>query len=79
MNIRRSDTGSGIIVRRPVILLTPDSSEQDGGSAERHYVLRANFAEAIAEAGGLPLILPFESQQIVSAVHIADGIVITGS
>jgi gamma-glutamyl-gamma-aminobutyrate hydrolase PuuD len=61
------------------VLLTPDLVEPETEEAERRYALRANYAEAIATAGGIPLILPFEREQIASVLEIADGVVITGT
>lgn len=65
--------------RRPIILLTPDLAEKGGASTEREYVVRANYAEAIAEAGGLPLILPYVSGELAQILQFAEGIVVTGA
>ncbi len=67
------------VLRQPVILMTPDIHETTNAATEREYVVRANYAEAIAEAGGIPLILPYESGGISAALAIADGILITGA
>lgn len=37
--------------RWPVILMTPDVSEAPDAPTETEYVVRANYADAIAEAG----------------------------
>jgi gamma-glutamyl-gamma-aminobutyrate hydrolase PuuD len=66
-------------VKRPVVLLTPDLVEPETEETERHYALRENYAQAIATAGGIPLIVPFEREQIASVLEIADGVVITGT
>lgn len=65
--------------RRPVILLTPDLTVPPGARTERQYAVRANYMEAIREAGGLPLILPYEVETIDDALGLADGVVITGA
>ena len=65
--------------RRPVILITPDFNIPAGEWTEREYVVRANYAEAISEAGGVPLILPYEAQNIAAALELADGIMLTGT
>jgi gamma-glutamyl-gamma-aminobutyrate hydrolase PuuD len=64
---------------RPVVLITPDLIEADGEDMEATYVVRANYAEAITEAGGLALFVPFETAQIDEAFRLADGVVISGS
>nr|WP_244471204.1 Atu1372/SO_1960 family protein [Rhizobium ecuadorense] len=59
--------------------MTPDVSEAPDAPTEKEYVVRANYADAIAEAGGIPLILPYNTANLVSAVALADGIVLTGA
>lgn len=66
-------------IRRPVILMTPDLNETPAAPTESEYVLRANYAQAIAEAGGIPMILPYHAENIDWALSIADGIVVTGA
>jgi gamma-glutamyl-gamma-aminobutyrate hydrolase PuuD/enamine deaminase RidA (YjgF/YER057c/UK114 family) len=65
--------------RWPVILMTPDVSEAPDAPTETEYVVRANYAEAITEAGGIPLILPYNTRNLASALALADGIVLTGA
>lgn len=69
----------GGAVRRPVILMTPDIETPEGIPTEVIYAVRANYAAAIGEAGGLPLILPYETQVIRAALELADGVLITGT
>lgn len=69
----------GLRLRKPLILMTPDLLETSDATAEREYVVRVNYAQAIAEAGGVPLILPYELDAISAALAIADGILITGA
>jgi len=69
----------GLRLRKPLILMTPDLLETLDAATEREYVVRVNYAEAIAEAGGIPLILPYELDGISAALAIADGILITGA
>lgn len=76
MTVPTQDAGAR---RRPMILLTPDLSVQPGLWSERQYVVRANYMEAIREAGGLPLILPYETETMTAALELADGVVITGT
>jgi len=61
--------------RPPVILITPDIERL----SENAYTVRANYAEAISEAGGLPLILPYEASALDAVFAIADGVLITGT
>lgn len=65
--------------RRPVILITPDLSVPDGPEGEPHYVLRTNYAEAIGEAGGLPMILPYGLSNMDATLGLAGGVLITGT
>lgn len=62
----------------PVIGLTADHETRATGPTEADYVLRANYAAAIRDAGGLPVILPHHPDQISAYVAALDGIVITG-
>ena len=55
---------------RPAILLSPDI--EDG-----RYVLKAPYAQAIAEAGGLPLIAPYDAE-VEALLDLAAGVVVTG-
>lgn len=73
---RRAERATG---HKPVILMTPDLHMAESAWSEREYAVRANYAEAMAEAGAIPLILPYEPQTMVSAVTLADGILITGA
>lgn len=63
---------------RPLIGITADRVEQDGGSTESEYVLRCNYANAILNAGGVPVIIPYESESIDSLIDSLDGIVFSG-
>lgn len=78
-NTKPQDTTIRQADRRPVILMTPDLEEDPGANTEHEYVVRTNYAEAIAEAGGIPLILPYEAGSMTAAVALADGILITGA
>lgn len=62
----------------PVIAITPDCSAPLG-SAESQYVLRRNYAEAVAQAGALPVILPYLPDAVAEIVERFDGIVISGT
>lgn len=74
-----TSTHEGGRARRAVILMTPDIENPTGIPTEKTYAVRANYAEAISEAGGMPLILPYEPHVIATALDLADGVLITGT
>lgn len=65
--------------KRPVILLTTDYLEHDQHATEHRYSIRANYSEAIVQAGGATLLVPHELEQLDTVFDLADGIVIAGS
>ncbi len=71
----RIDDGSDLPSGAPVILITPDL----GDGREPEYRIRENYAEAIADAGGVALFLSFEPAFLTKALTVADGIVIAGA
>ena len=60
---------------RPIVLLTADAVDE----GEPEYRLRGNYAEAIVEAGGAPLIIPHEIDALEAALTAAHGVVISGT
>lgn len=62
----------------PVIAITPDCSVPSG-SADSHYVVRKNYADAVARAGALPVVLPYSPQAIAEIVERFDGFLISGT
>jgi len=67
------------MVHPPVILITPDIAASVDYAAETAYTVRSNYAEAIQEAGGLPLIISYAAHNIQRVADLADGILITGT
>lgn len=65
--------------RAPIILMTPDLNDRQNAPTEKEYVVRANYAEAIAEAGGVPLIVPYDPSSLATVLSLADGVVVTGA
>jgi len=63
---------------KPVIGITLDSEEPGSYSNMPWYALRQNYADAVVEAGGIPLPLPHEPDQAEDYLDIIDGLVITG-
>lgn len=64
---------------RPLILMTPDLDVSAAKPTEAEYIVRTNYADAIAEAGGMPMILPYRTESIGPALELCDGVVVTGS
>jgi putative glutamine amidotransferase len=63
---------------RPVIGITLDAEPPGGYSRFPWYALRANYCDAIAAAGGLPLPLPHEPELAAEYLARIDGLVVTG-
>nr|WP_253307910.1 gamma-glutamyl-gamma-aminobutyrate hydrolase family protein [Rickettsia endosymbiont of Ceutorhynchus assimilis] len=67
--------------KKPIIGLTLDlanNCEKYSYAAFPWYALRKNYADAIIKAGGVPLLLPYQSSTINELLAIIDGIVIPG-
>jgi putative glutamine amidotransferase len=62
----------------PRIGLTLDAEQPGGYSAYPWYALRANYAQAIAEAGGLPLPLPHLPALAAAMLDTIDALIVTG-
>ena len=62
----------------PRIGLTLDAENPGGYSAYPWYALRANYAQAIAEAGGLPLPLPHLPALAEAMLDSIDALIVTG-
>ena len=63
---------------KPMIGITLDSEDPGDYSNMPWYALRQNYADAVVEAGGVPLALPHEPDQANDYLDIIDGLVITG-
>ncbi|HWK46460.1 MAG TPA: gamma-glutamyl-gamma-aminobutyrate hydrolase family protein [Stellaceae bacterium] len=63
---------------RPVIGLTLDSEEPGGYSSLPWYALRQNYCAAVIAAGGLPVLLPHEPEQVEQYLSGIDGLIVTG-
>jgi putative glutamine amidotransferase len=64
---------------QPIIGLTLDR-EPAGGYSKTHpwYALRENYCDAVAAAGGLPILLPHEPGQAGAYLALIHGLVVTG-
>ncbi|HEX7388587.1 MAG TPA: gamma-glutamyl-gamma-aminobutyrate hydrolase family protein [Acidiphilium sp.] len=64
--------------KRPLIGLTLDAEEPGGYSKFPWYAIRRNYADVIAEAGGIPMALPHRPDLAASYLDTIDAIVVTG-
>jgi putative glutamine amidotransferase len=64
--------------KKPRIGLTLDAEGPGGYSAFPWYALRANYATAIAAAGGVPLALPHHAALAGEMLDTLDGLIVTG-
>lgn len=62
----------------PVIGITLDSEEPGGYSKFPWYALRQNYCQAVARAGGVPVVLPHEAALIARYLDLIDGLIVTG-
>ena len=65
-------------MNQPLIGLTLDSDEGSGPTKTARYALRANYAEAIAGAGGMPVGLPHAPEAVEAYADRLDALVVTG-
>jgi len=63
----------------PLIFITPDIDASADTPTETVYAVRSNYAEAIDEAGGFPLVLPYTAADIALVATLADGILLSGT
>jgi putative glutamine amidotransferase len=64
---------------QPIIGLTLDR-EEAGGYSRTHpwYAIRENYCDAIAAAGGVPVLLPHEPDAVAPYLALVQGLVVTG-
>ena len=63
---------------RPLIGVTLDAEPPGGYSRYPWYALRANYAEAVAACGGLPVALPHDAALAAAYLDRLDALVVTG-
>ncbi len=63
---------------RPLIGVTLDAEPPGGWSRFPWYALRANYTDAIASSGGLPVALPHDPSLAAAMLDRLDGLVVTG-
>lgn len=66
------------VIGPPVIGVTLDSEQPGGYSKYPWYALRANYADAIAAAGGLPMALSHHNHLADAVLDRIDALVVTG-
>jgi putative glutamine amidotransferase len=64
--------------RRPVVGVTLDAEPPGGYSKYHWYALRANYAEAVIAAGGLPIALPHDAALAADWLAGIDALIVTG-
>lgn len=62
----------------PIIGITVDSESAGGYSKFPWYAVRENYCRAVAQTGGLPIILPHELELVDAYLDLIHGLVITG-
>lgn len=65
-------------MKRPIVGVTLDAEQPGGYSKYPWYALRANYTEAIAGAGGLPMALPHHPELAEAYLERIDALVVTG-
>ena len=70
--------GLGTGMARPLIGVTLDAEQPGGWSRFPWYALRANYTDAVAGAGGLPVALPHDPALAADMLDRLDGLVVTG-
>lgn len=63
---------------QPVIGLTLDHETPGGYSNYPWYAIRENYCNAVAAAGGLPILLPHDPERAADYLAMIGGLVVTG-
>ncbi|MBB44147.1 MAG: gamma-glutamyl-gamma-aminobutyrate hydrolase [Rhodospirillaceae bacterium] len=63
---------------KPTIGLTLDHETSDKYAASPWYAIRENYCDSVAQAGGIPITLPYEPQLADEYLDLIDGLIITG-
>lgn len=65
-------------MHQPRIGITIDSEASGGYSRFPWFALRQNYCRAVADAGGIPLLLPHEPALVDDYVGLIDGLIVSG-
>lgn len=66
---------------KPLIAVTPDEGRSDalpGRPPLARYELKTAYAQAVIDAGGLPVVVPYATESVEQIVALCDGFVVTG-
>lgn len=63
---------------KPIIGIIPDYEESGEYAPIPWYALRENYISSITQAGGIPLIIPYETDFIIEYLSRINGLLITG-
>lgn len=62
----------------PVIGITLDSEQAGGYASQPWYAVRENYCDGVVRAGGIPILLPHESDRADDYLSMVDALIITG-
>lgn len=64
-------------MRKPLIGITPDRNES-AENIESFFFVRRNYCAAVADAGGIPLVLPYQMEAVERYLDTIQALVVTG-
>ena len=67
-----------VLKRQPIIGITLDHEVKDHYSRYPWYALRENYCNAIIDAGGIPIGLPYAPNRVGHYLELINGLMITG-
>lgn len=67
-------------IKKPIIGITIDCQEgsEDGYSRFPWYATRTDSSDAVIDAGGVPILLPYSMNDIEKYCELCDGVIISG-
>ena len=68
-------------MKKPIIGISLDfqnDNEEYSYAKFPWYALRANYSDAVSDAGGFPIMLPFDESSIDEALDLIDGLIVPG-
>ncbi len=63
---------------KPIIGVTLDSEPAGGYSKFPWYAVRENYCDSIVDAGGMPVLLPHDPDQVEPYLGMINGLIVTG-
>ncbi len=70
--------GLSNFMAKPIIGIVLDWDDRPSYSAYPWYALRENYARAVEQAGGIPILLPYHCEQIPEYIDLISGLLIPG-